>query len=517
MNFGRVLIDKGYIRSSPVDDRLFSAFVEHLGNVIYNGIYNPSHETARQDGFRQDVISLVKELQLAYIRYPGGNYICSYNWEDTVGPVECRPKRLELAWQQIEPNIVGLSEFEQWVKAVGSQLFMAVNLSTRGAVDAANLVEYCNHPQGTYYSDLRRLHGHEQPYGIKTWCVGNEVDGPWNIGRKKAEVYAWDAAEAAKAMRRVDETIELVAVGSSGTQLDTYPEWDRIVLMDVYESCDYLSLHRYLGNLEIDNPNSYDPSDTGDYLELAVRLERNIMDILAACDYVKGCKRSNKTMYLSVDEYNVVDVHRLQKTPADETGRRTAKWQTGATSGAIGLSMEATLLFGLTMLILMRHSDRIKIACQSILIGESGLVVCEPDEPAWVNGTYYIFQQCSRYGRGKVLEQIQSGSRYSTKTCSDVSALDSVCIYHEAQRELDVFVVNKAAEPMDFSLQTSLFEALEPIEHIIVAADSLDARNSAVHPDAIRPQSVNDICIKGTAVNCQLPGHSWNVIRLKEV
>ncbi len=517
MNFGKVLIDKGYMRQSHVDDRIYSAFVEHMGNVIYNGIYNPMHKSARKDGFRQDVINLVKDLQLTYIRYPGGNYICSYNWEDTVGPVESRPRRLELAWQQVEPNTIGLQEFEQWVKAIGSELFMAVNLSTRGAVDAANLVEYCNHPQGTYYSDLRRLHGHKEPYGIKTWCVGNEVDGPWNIGRKRAETYGWDAAEAAKAMRRVDENIELVAVGSSGTQLDTYPEWDRLVLMEVYDSCDYLSLHRYLGHLDIDNPNSYDPSDTGDYLELATRLERNIMDILAACDYVKGCRRSDKIMYLSVDEYNVVDVHHPEKGPQAEAGTRPVKWQTGATSGVKGLSMEATLLFGLAMLVLMRHSDRIKIACQSILIGGGGLVVCEPDEPAWVNGTYYIFQHCSRYGRGRVLEQVQYGSPYSTKTCPNASILDSVCIYHEEQRELDVFVVNKDAEPLDFSLQVSLFGTLEAIEHIVVTAKSLDAHNSAVCPDAIRPQSIEDIRIEKNGISCQLLGYSWNVIRLKEV
>lgn len=512
MSKGKIFIDKNMISDSPVNDRFFSAFMEHLGNVIYNGIYNPSHPTANEDGFRKDVIELVKGLKLSGIRYPGGNFVCSYNWEDTVGPVEKRPVRADLAWRQTETNTVGLAEFEKWVKAADSELVMAVNMSTRGAVDAANIVEYCNHSSGTYYSELRKAHGHEEPYGIKVWCVGNEVDGPWNIGMKRPETYAWDAVEASKAMRRIDPDIELVAVGSSGTQLDTYLEWDRIVLEHVYDCCEYISLHRYMGMASIDDPSSYNADDTGDYLELAARLEQNILDVKAVCDYVKGRKHSNKTMYISLDEYNAIDYW-----PAEvlNTGNSTTPWEVGPSMRYRGISMRCTLLFGLSMIIMLRHSDRIKMACQSILINGDGLVKCEDDDRAWVNGSYYIFSHCSKYGRGRVLDQVLSGDRYDTATCKEVSALDAVCIYHDDTAELDVFVVNKSSEPMEFRLSTACFGELEAIEHLLVASEHLNDRNSA-DEEKIRPVSLQDICMEENEVKCQLKPYSWNVLRLQE-
>lgn len=512
MKRGIIRADRGYLRKEAVDDRVFSAFVEHAGNVIYNGIYQPEHPLANADGFREDVIQLVKELHLAGIRYPGGNFVCSYRWEDTVGPVEERPVRADLAWRQREPNIVGLAEFEKWVKAVKSELIMAVNLSTRGAVDAANLVEYCNHPGGTYYSELRKTHGHEVPYGVHVWCVGNEVDGPWNIGQKRAEEYGWDAAEAAKAMRRIDPKIELVAVGSSGTQLDTYLEWDRVVLERVYDSCDYISLHRYMGMPSIDELSTYDRRDTGDYLELASRLERNIQDVIAACDYVKGRKHSDKTMYISLDEYNAVDIG----PEADDFLKECDPWEVGPCTRRTGISMRTTLLFGLGMLAILRHTDRIRIACQSILINGDGMVMCSLDEDAWVNGSWHIFRLCSLYGRGKVLETVQESDRYDTATCKDVAALDSVCIYHEDTKELDIFAVNKTEEDMEFTVQAAGFQQLQALEHLTVTAEHLSDRNSAKEKNKITTVSTQDITCGAGQIQCILKPYSWNVLRVKE-
>lgn len=500
MKKSKIMLDKTFCRQKPVDDRVFSAFVEHMRNVIYKGIYNPDHPTSDENGFRQDVIELVKDLDLTAIRYPGGNFICSYNWEDTVGPIERRPVRRDLAWGDKEPNIVGPAEFEKWLEKINSKLIMAVNLSTRDAVAAANEVEYFNYPEGTYYSELRKEHGHPQPYDVRVWCVGNEVDGPWNIGRKRAETYAWDAAEAAKAMKRIDPSIELVAVGSSGTQLDTYLEWDRIVLEAVYDSCDYISLHRYMGMAEIDQKYTYDQNDVGDYLELAGRLEQNIKDVIAACDYVKGRLGSKKEMNISLDEYNVVDI----RIPEGFSGED------------IGLSMEATLLFGLSMLAILRHSDRIKIACQSILINGSGMVMCEGDEDAWVNGTYYVFQHCSKFGRGTVLEQMADIPVYNTATVSDAKIMDSVCIYHEDTGELDIFAVNKTDEALEFEINAAQFKDLKVIEHLEVCTEDLSDRNSAQNPNMICPVSKQDITVTSEKINCVLNKYSWNVLRLKE-
>ena len=174
----KMVLDKEF-RIAPVDKRIYGSFIEHLGRAVYEGIYQPGHPAADKDGFRQDVVQLVKELDVPIIRYPGGNFVSNFYWEDSVGPVEERPNRLELAWRSLEKNEVGLNEFSKWAKQVSSEVMMAVNLGTRGISDACNLLEYCNHPSGTKYSDMRVRHGVKDPHNIKVWCLGNEMDGPW--------------------------------------------------------------------------------------------------------------------------------------------------------------------------------------------------------------------------------------------------------------------------------------------------------------------------------------------------
>ncbi|GJM72051.1 hypothetical protein HMSSN036_42670 [Paenibacillus macerans] len=215
-----MVVDKAF-KIAEVDKRIYGSFIEHLGRAVYGGIYEPSHPTADSLGFRSDVKRLIQELNVPIIRYPGGNFVSGYNWEDGVGPVEARPKRLELAWRTVEPNHVGTNEFAAWAKEIGSEVMMAVNLGTRGVDAARNLIEYCNHPGGSYWSDLRRSHGYEQPHRIKTWCLGNEMDGPWQIGQKTPQEYGRIAYETAKAMRLVDPDIELVSCGSSSSSMPT--------------------------------------------------------------------------------------------------------------------------------------------------------------------------------------------------------------------------------------------------------------------------------------------------------
>ena len=381
-------------------------------------------------------------------------------------------------------------------------------------MDAANEVEYCNREKGTWYSDLRRRHGHANPYDIKDWCIGNEVDGPWNIGMKKADIYGWDAKEIAKAMRRIDPNIQLVAVGSSGTQLDTYLTWDRTVLENVYNYVDMLSLHRYLGMDGIEDPTTYDKYDPRDYLELSARFERNIKDVIAACDYVKGVQHSNKTMYISIDEYNTVDVPSVN----NETSRQNEirePWQIGPASHTPGMSLEATLLYGLAMITILRHSDRVHIACQSILVNGGGLVMCEQNDDAWVNGTYYIFKDCSRYGRGKIVDQKSYATEYPTKSFGTACGIDSVCVWHESERELDVLAVNKTAERMNFSLNAVNFHDLKPINHLVLTAPKLTSRNSLECPDTLKPVTIHDIACTGSAIKCEFAPYSWNVLRLQ--
>ncbi|GAE32269.1 alpha-N-arabinofuranosidase [Halalkalibacter hemicellulosilyticusJCM 9152] len=291
----KMVVDKEF-KIAEIDSRIYGSFIEHLGRAVYGGIYEPNHQNADEHGFRKDVIDLVKDLQVPIVRYPGGNMVSAYNWEDGVGPKEQRPRRLELAWRTIEPNDVGTNEFVDWAKNVNSEVMMAINLGTRGIDAARNFIEYCNHPGGTYWSDLRKEHGYEQPHNIKTWCLGNEMDGSWQVGHKTADEYGRLAQETAKAMRLVDPTIELVACGSSNSKMPTFPQWEATTLEHTYEQVDFISLHQYFGNPDDDSEN---------YLANALEMDHFIKTVISTCDYIKAKKRSKKQMYLSFDEWNV--------------------------------------------------------------------------------------------------------------------------------------------------------------------------------------------------------------------
>lgn len=280
----KMVVDKAFV-VAPVDRRIYGSFIEHLGRAVYEGIYQPGHPSADENGFRQDVMELVKELNVPVIRYPGGNFVSNFFWEDSVGPVEERKARLDLAWRTLEPNTFGLGEFAKWTKKVNADMMMAVNLGTRGVADACNLLEYCNHPSGTKYSDLRRKHGIEDPYDIKLWCLGNEMDGEWQLGKKTMDEYGRISEEAGKAMKLIDPSIELVSCGSSFMDMPTFPQWEATTLEYNYNYVDYISLHQYYGNLN---------NDSSDYLAQSDDMEEFIRTVISVCDFVKAKKRSKR-------------------------------------------------------------------------------------------------------------------------------------------------------------------------------------------------------------------------------
>ena len=295
MKKAQVIIDKEYL-VGDVDKRLYGSFIEHLGRAVYEGIYQPESPFADENGFRKDTLELVKELNVPIIRYPGGNYVSGFCWEDSVGPKEKRPARVDLAWHVIETNQFGLNEFSDWCKKAGSQVMMAVNLGTRGVEDARNLLEYCNFKGGTKYSDLRKEHGYEEPHNIKTWCLGNEMDGPWQMGHKTAEEYARLAHETGRVMKWLDPSIELVACGSSGSGMPTFGSWEATLIDECYDTIDYVSMHQYYGNRN---------NDSANFLASNVDLDQFISNVVAICDYVKGKKHGKKNINISLDEWNV--------------------------------------------------------------------------------------------------------------------------------------------------------------------------------------------------------------------
>ncbi|MBO9600340.1 MAG: alpha-N-arabinofuranosidase, partial [Cohnella sp.] len=381
-----MIVDKDFIIST-IDNRLYGSFIEHLGRAVYGGIYEPGHPQADENGFRQDVLKLIQQLQVPIIRYPGGNFVSAYDWKDGVGPKHLRPRRLELAWRTVEPNLFGMNEFVDWSRKAGTDVMWAINLGTQGVEDARQIVEYANHPSGSYWSDLRVSHGYSKPHAIKTWCLGNEMDGPWQVGQKTAVEYGRIAYESAKVMKLVDPTIELVACGSSSREMPTYPEWESTVLDHTYEQVEFLSLHSYYGNPE---------NDTATFLGRSLQMEDFIKSVTATCDYIKAKKRSKKTMMLSFDEWNVW----FHSNDAD---KKLEPWQIAPPQLEDMYTMEDALVVGCLLIALLKHSDRVRMACLAQLVNVIAPIMTENGGQAWAQTIFYPYMHASVHGRGKAL------------------------------------------------------------------------------------------------------------------
>ncbi|WP_308862350.1 alpha-N-arabinofuranosidase [Paenibacillus radicis (ex Xue et al. 2023)] len=499
MKKAKMILEKDF-KIAEVDKRIFGSFIEHLGRAVYGGIYEPGHPEADEKGFRNDVIDLINEIGVPIIRYPGGNFVSGYNWEDGVGPVDERPARLELAWKTVEPNYVGTNEFMEWAKLVNSEVNMAVNLGTRGIDAARNLVEYCNHPSGSYWSDLRVAHGYKEPHKIKTWCLGNEMDGPWQIGHKTAEEYGRIALESAKAMKWVDPTIELVACGSSNRAMKTYAEWEATVLDHTYDHVEYLSLHTYYGNRDNDLPN---------FLGRSLDMDYFIKEIIATCDYIKAKKRSKKTMYLSFDEWNVW----FHSNAAD---RKIEPWSIAPPQLEDVYTFEDALLVGCLLITLLRNSDRVKIACMAQLVNVIAPIMTDNGGDAWRQTIFYPYMHASVYGRGVALNPIISSPKYDSKDFTDVPYLESTAVYNEETEELTVFAVNKDTEAsllLDVDIRG--FAGYQVVEHIVLEHDDIKATNTAAHPHSVVPHNKGGAEAKDGYIQANLPKLSWNVIRLR--
>lgn len=500
MKKASMIIDKDY-QISKIDPRIYGSFVEHLGRCVYGGIYEPGHPQADEQGFRKDVIDMVKELNVPLIRYPGGNFVSGYNWEDGVGPVESRPRRLDLAWRTVETNEVGTNEFADWAKRVNAEVNMAVNLGTRGIDAARNLVEYCNHPSGSYYSDLRRSHGYKEPHKFKTWCLGNEMDGPWQIGHKTAAEYGRIATEAAKVMKWVDPTIELVACGSSSRGMRTFAEWEATVLDHTYDHVEYISLHTYYGNPQ---------NDISNFLAKSLDMDSFIKSVISICDYVKAKKRSKKQINLSFDEWNVW-YH------SHESDKRLEPWTVAPPQLEDVYNFEDALLVGCMLITLLRHSDRVKIACLAQLVNVIAPIMTNNGGETWRQTIFYPFMHASNYGRGTALQTIVKSPVYDSKEFTDVPYLESIAVHNEEDEELTVFAVNRdTTEGLLLECDARQFEGYRVVEHLVLENDDIKAANTAERPDAVKPHSGGEAKLQDGRLTAPLPKLSWNVIRMKK-
>ena len=490
----RLTIDKDFTLGK-IDERIYGSFIEHLGRAVYTGIFEPGHDTADEQGFRKDIMDLIRRLDIPVIRYPGGNFVSGYRWTDGIGPKELRPKRLDYAWASLEPNTFGIDEFADWCKKAGTSAIVAVNLGTGTPQQAADLVEYCNFKGGTYWSDLRIKNGHKEPHNFRVWCLGNEMDGPWQTCAKTADEYGRIANEAAKMMKWVDPAIELVACGSSGTYLPTYPEWDRKVLEHTYDNVDFISMHRYYG---------YE-GNLNDYLASYADLDAFLAAGIAAADYVKAYKRSDKVMKISLDEWNAwYGTHGPKPEEA---------WTVAPPIHEQTYNVMDALCVGGLLCTMLNRSDRVRMGCIAQLVNCLAICMTEPGKGAYAQTTYYPFMHASLFGRGEALRAIVKAPKMLTKH-GEVDAVTSAVTYNEEKGEMTVFALNLAEEEAALNINARSFENLQPIEHIVLDGE-LFAANTFEKPENILPHNVaTAACEKGvTAV--KLPKHSWNVLRYK--
>ena len=508
----RVYLDSR--RMAPAIDRnLFGSFLEHLGRAIYQGIYQPDSKLADANGFRKDMLEEIRRLGVPLVRYPGGNFVSGYNWLDGVGPKKDRPRKLEKAWNSIETNQFGTNEFMAWCKLVGAKPLMGLNLGTSTPEMAAALVEYCNVKKGTKWSDLRREHGIAEPYHGEHWCLGNEMDGPWQIGHISAVEYGMKAADAGRQMHYVDPSLKLIACGSSNSSMPTYLEWDRQVLEQCFDYVDGLSLHRYFGNSPEETA-----GDSTRYMALNLSMDRQITESLAVCDYVQGRRHSSKKLWLSFDEWNV---WYRARSGSDVDGNR----QVAPHLLEEVYNLEDALLVGGLVNTLIRNSDRVRIACLAQLINVIAPIMTN-DSGFYRQTIYYPYAWALLYARGAAMNVVVESPTYESQSADNRAARGSKAIesipyvdvsatFDKGSGKYSVFLFNRdLATPRDVEIVWEDDAPSRALESLTLTGSDLKAVNGFAAPEKVLPQSFDRPATANNRTRLQLPARSYTVLSL---
>ncbi len=499
----RLTIDP-HFTVGKVNRRLFGSFVEHLGRCVYDGIYEPGHSTADADGFREDVIALVKELGVSAIRYPGGNFVSGFRWEDSVGPVADRPRRLDLAWHSTETNEVGLHEFSNWLGKVDSELMLAINLGTRGTLEALDILEYSNIASGTALSDQRVANGQRDAFGVKMWCLGNEMDGPWQLGHRSADDYGKIASQTAKAMRQIDPTLELVACGSSSAHMPTFGEWERVVLTHTYDDVDYISCHAYYEEKN---------GDLGSFLASAVDMDHFIETVVATADHVKAVLGSSKTINISFDEWNVWYLDRYHQVDKIEG---VDNWPVAPRLLEDSYSVADAVVFGNLLISLLRHADRVTSASLAQLVNVIAPIMTEPDGPAWRQTTFFPFAVTSRLATGEALSVKLETDSYETAGYGVVPLIDAVATHDRETGLTSVFLVNRSqTDAATVTIDTAALGGVAVLEALTLADDDVYAKNVLGDTERVGLAANDSVVVGEGTLTVTLPPVSWTALSLR--
>ncbi|HZR66745.1 MAG TPA: alpha-N-arabinofuranosidase [Terriglobales bacterium] len=488
---------------SPLDRNLFGSFLEHLGRAIYEGIYDPGNKLSDSNGFRTDVADTIKKIHVPIIRYPGGNFVSGYNWLDGVGPKKDRPVVLDKAWNSLNSNQFGTNEFMTWCKMVGTEPLMGLNLGTGTPEQAAALLEYCNVDKGTEWSELRRKHGYAEPYNVKHWCLGNEMDGPWQIGHMTAAEYGMKAQDTARQMRYVvdqDPSLKLIACGSSGPFMPTYLEWDREVLEHCYDNVDGLSLHRYVGNT---------PEETGgsseNFLALNLTMDRQILETLAVCDLVRGHKRSPKQLWLSFDEWNVW--YRQRNGDAVDGHRKMAPHLLEEP-----YNLEDALLVGGLIITLLRHADRIKIACLAQLVNVIAPIMTNQNG-MFLQTIFYPYSWALQYANGNVLQVLVEAPTYEVPRMDPVPYIDAAAT-RDQNGQTTLFILNRdTAKARSIEVVWEDTPPTKVVNSLVLTGNDLKAENSFDAPQKVKPQAFDKPASGKDRTTFEVPPRSYTLVQ----
>jgi alpha-N-arabinofuranosidase len=508
MTKAHITVDREFTVGA-VPRRLFGSFVEHMGRCVYTGIYEPGHPNADEDGYRTDVLDLTRDMGVSIVRYPGGNFVSGYHWEDGIGPVDQRPRRIDGAWHTIETNAFGLHEFAGWAKKANVEVMEAINLGTAGVEEARAIVEYANHPGGTAWSDKRRANGAEDPFGIKVWNLGNELDGPWQIGHKTADEYGRLAQEAGKAMKLVDPSIELVAVGSSHARMPTFSEWEYQVLSHAYDEVDYISLHAYYQEHD---------GDALSFLASANNMDYFIESVISTVDAVKAKRQTSKSINLSFDEWNVWyqqkgdaedQLHMVEKAPWREHPRLIEDTYNVTDAIVVGTYLNS----------LLRHGDRVTIANQAQLVNVIAPIRSEENGPAWRQTTYWPFARMAELAQGQILRTVTSGDKFDSKQYGDADVVDVSATHDADAGRVAVFLANRGLEERaDVTMTLRGFQAGRVTRAEVLTVPEGGDRftaNTEDAQDAVGLSKLEDATVEDGQLRVSLPPLSWAVVEIE--
>jgi alpha-L-arabinofuranosidase len=473
-----------------VDPKIFGVFMEPIGfsgrmmglpdtavfNTVYGNLYDPSSKLADENGFRKDYLEAAKECKITNMRWPGGNFVMGYTWQDGIGPKENRPVRKNLAWAGIDNNHVGTDEWIQLNRSIGSENIICVNLGLGTIQDACSWVEYCNYKKGTYYSDLRAQNGHPDPYAVKIWDLGNEVDGaPWELGHKEADEYVRIAREAAKAMRSVDKTIKLVASGSSYYEsTGQWVEWNRKVLAGLGDMIEYLSIHRYWE----DSPDYY--TFMG---QSAFDFEEKIKVTIAEIEAVQAMKGFKKTIYISFDEW-----------------------------GTFGRDFLSVLPIAQCFNSFIRHADIVKMANFTML---TSLLANEKDKGTYKSPLFHVFKLFSTNCRGNSIDTYVDCDTFNTDGYKGIPFLDVTSVYSKETNTVYINVVNRHQEKTitaDIISSSGVFTGKAVAQSL--TASSLKEPFTFDKQDEYKPIA-KEIKVQGNHITHSFPAHSITQIKVE--